>query len=535
MSLPTQCDYLIVGGGSAGCVLANRLSESGKHRVVLLEAGPLDTHFSIKFPGGIAALVQDPRHNWQFWSTPQQHLNGRRLYCPRGKVLGGSSAINAMCYIRGPAADYDAWAEAGCDGWSYQELLPYFLKSENFEADLEAEQHGHGGPLNISQRVHPNNPLSDAFLLAAQQAGYALSPDISGSAPEAVGEYRVFQCNGQRCSNAEAYLRPAEKRSNLIIVTAAQAQRLLIENRRAEGAEFRHDGELHQIRASCEVILASGAIQSPQLLLLSGIGPADELQRHGIAVQHALPGVGKNLQDHLDVFVSWRARSRVGFAFAPSYWPRLLVALYQYLRHQRGSLTSNVGEVGGFVKSTAKSAIPDLQWHFLPSINTVHASELKRAWHYGYSVMNYFLRPYSRGNVSLASSDPSAAPEVDFNYGADPRDLQALVAGIRRTREVLAQPAFDAHRLFEVEPGEAIQSDEALLDWVRDHAESAYHPVGTCRMGSDEQAVLDPQLRVRGIEALRVIDASIMPKLIGGNTNAGTTMIAEKGAAMILE
>ncbi len=535
MSIESQADYISAGGGSAGCVLANRLSESGRYRVALLEAGPADTHFNIKFPGGIAALAQDAKHNWQFWSEPQAHLNNRRLYCPRGKVLGGSSAINAMCYVRGNPQDYDDWAASGCAGWSYADVLPYFLRSEDFVADPADGTHGHGGPLSVSRRVHANNPLSDAFLAAAAQAGYARNVDNHLSIEEGVGEYRVFQKDGERHSNAEAYLRPAEARGNLQVLTGVRVTKVLIEQSRAVGVNFVQKGKPLALRAQREVILAAGAIQSPQLLLLSGIGSRLALDQHGIDCQHELPGVGENLQDHLDVFVSWHAKSKVGFAFKPSYWGRLLRSLVQYMRKRRGEATSNIAEVGGFIRASEHDGRPDIQWHFLPSVNTVHAFELRRAWHYGYAVMNYFLRPYSRGRVGLTSADPLAAPKIDFNYGADVRDLQALVAGIRKTRAVLAQAAFEPHRLEEVEPGAQLQSDEELLNWVRGHAETAYHPVGSCKMGVDELAVVDPRLRVRGISALRVVDASIMPLLVSGNTNAAATMIGEKGAAMILE
>jgi choline dehydrogenase-like flavoprotein len=528
-------DFIIAGGGSAGCVLANRLSESGRHRVLLLEAGPRDSSFNIKFPGGIASLIQDRKHNWMFWTEPQPKLAGRRLYCPRGKTLGGSSAINAMCYIRGHASDYDRWEALGCPGWSFEAVLPYFRKSETYAPGASA-LHGGDGPLHIGERVHPDNPLCSAFIEAAQQAGYATVEDLSGSAPEGVGRYRVFQKDGQRHSNAEAYLRPAEGRANLTVRTGAQVTRVLFEHGCAVGLRYFAGGSEHEVRAAREVILAAGAIGSPHLLLLSGIGPTEELRRYGIKPLHALPGVGENLQDHLDVWVSTRAKTRVGFSLHPTFWWRAIKGLLAYLFLHRGEMTSNTAEVGGFIKSTPGEPLPDIQWHFMPGVNTCHAFKMDRMFKwYGYSVMNYFLRPYSRGRVGLASADPLAPPRIDFNYGADPRDLQRLVQGVRKTREVLARAPFDPHREVEFEPGPEVQTDEQLLEWVRANAETAYHPVGSCKMGRDPLAVVDPRLRVHGLRALRVVDASIMPTLVGGNTNAAATMIAEKGAAMILE
>lgn len=533
--MTSEFDYIIVGGGSAGCVLANRLSADAGNRVLLLEAGPRDTHFNIKFPGGIGALVQDDKHNWKFWTAPQSHLNNRRMYCPRGKVLGGSSAINAMCYVRGHAEDFDDWARAGCPGWSFDEVLPYFRRSETFHPDLRDPLHGNDGPLQVSARVHPNNPLCESFLQAAEQAGYRRNPDLCRSEPEGVGEYRVYQRDGQRCSNAEAYLRPAEARPNLRIETGAQVSKVTITDGRAAGVEYVQSGQHHRATARREIVLAAGALQSPHLLMVSGVGPAADLQRLGVPVHVDRPAVGQNLQDHLDVIVSCAARSRDSFALNPTYWPRLMKALMLYLSRRRGSLTTNIAEVGGFVRTGTEEPRPDIQWHFMASINTNHGFNMRRAWRYGYSVMSYYLRPYSRGNVRLSSADPLAAPEIDFNYGADPRDIDALVTAIRKTREVLAQPAFDPHRLVELDPGPDVITDDDLRAWVREHAETAYHPVGTCRMGSDDEAVLDPRLRVRGIAGLRVADASIMPTLVGGNTNAAATMIGEKAAAMILE
>jgi choline dehydrogenase-like flavoprotein len=533
MSATMPYDYVIVGGGSAGCVLANRLSADGAHRVLLLEAGPADSAFNIRFPGGIAKLVQDAKHNWMFWSEPQPHLAGRRIYCPRGKTLGGSSAINAMCYMRGHASDYDGWAAAGCDGWSFADVLPYFRQSENHEPGEDA-LHGVGGPLNVSARVHPDNPLSVAFLAAAQAAGHAYNADISG-ADEGVGVYRAFQKNGERCSNAAAYLRPAEARENLTVITGAQATAIVFDGARAIGMRYRRRGRMHEVRARREVILAAGAIQSPQLLLLSGVGPRDELARHGIDVVKELPGVGANLQDHLDAYISWRSKSRVSLSLHPSFIGRALKGLWLYLTKRRGELTTNLAETGGFIKSAPDEPIADIQWHFMPTVDTRHAFDLAPSKAgYGFALMSYFTRPYSRGRITLASADPLAAPRIDFNYGSDERDLLRLVAAIRRGREVFAQAAFDEHRLEELKPGAAVQTDAELLAWLRDHAETAYHPVGSCKMGVDAIAVVDPALRVHGVQGLRVIDASVMPTLVGGNTNAPTTMIAEKGAEMVL-
>lgn len=529
-------DFIIVGGGSAGCVLANRLSASGQHSVLLLEAGPADTHFNIKFPGGIAALIQDKKHNWKFSTTPQPHLNNRRLYCPRGKTLGGSSAINAMCYIRGHASDFDRWEREGAQGWGWHDVLPYFKKLENFEPFEDDALHARGGPLNVSARVHPNNPLSDAFLQAAQQAGYGLNHDISRSEPEGVGEYFAYQKSGQRCSNAEAYLRPAQARSNLSIITGVQVTGIRFEGKRASGVNAMRGGKRWQVQARKEVILAAGAIQSPQLLLLSGIGPAAQLQAHGIKQVAERPGVGQNLQDHLDIFVSAWAKNRLAISYHPTRLLRNLMGLWQYLKNRRGEFTSNLAETGGFIKSSKDQPLPDIQWHFLPTMNTKHASRLWLAFiGYGFSVMSYGLRPKSRGRIGLQSADPLAAPLIDFNYAEHEADLLILVEAIKQTRNVFAQPALAQHIKIEAEPGPEVQTDEQLLDWVREHAETAYHPVGTCKMGVDNMAVVDPQCQVYGVESLRVVDASVMPSLIGGNTNAATTMIAERAADFILK
>jgi choline dehydrogenase len=531
-------DYVIVGGGSAGCALAHRLSEDGSKRVCLLEAGPSDKgNALISMPGGVIPLVRGLLANWKFWSVPQPNLGGRSVYLPRGKVLGGSSCINAMVNIRGNAWDYDHWASLGCEGWSYRDVLPYFRRCENFEGDVPARDayHGRGGPLNVAERRF-TNPLSRAFLEAAQAAGHKPNPDFNGADQEGVGSYFVYQKDGERCSNARAYLRQAEQRPNLTILTGAHATKILFEGKRAVGVQYLQGGRAHEARASAEIILAAGSFQSPQLLMLSGVGPREELARHGIPVVHELPGVGQNLQDHLDVIVETREKTRLSASLHPSTLWRTLVALFQYVFGRSGELTSNVAEVGGFLKSSPAEPIPDLQWHFVPVMNVRHGLDLTGALKYhGYLVMACDLRPLSRGRVGLHSADPLAPPLIDPNAGAHARDIDKLVIAIRKSREVLKQAPFDAHRLVETMPGPEVQTDEQLRDYVRQTAEFVYHPVGTCKMGVDAQAVVDPRLRVHGLEGLRVVDASIMPTLVGGNTNQPSTMIGEKGAAMILE
>jgi choline dehydrogenase-like flavoprotein len=529
-------DYLIVGGGSAGCVLANRLSADPLTTVCLLEAGPPDRSPFIRVPLGIIHMMMSKTLNWQYFTEPQAQLDGRRLYWPRGKTLGGSSASNAMIYTRGHPADYDQWAALGNRGWAFADVLPLFLRGEHYEGGASAF-HGAGGALNVAAQRSPN-VLSRTFVDAAQQAGYRFNPDFNGADPEGVNCYAVTQLNGERCSAARAFLHPVLQRRNLTVFTGAHATHVLLAGKRATGVAYLRGGRLDTVLARREVLIAAGAVNSPQLLMLSGIGPPDELRSHAITLRHALPGVGQNLQDHLDVLVVHRCTKPVSLGISLRTLPAQFKRLYDYLAHRTGALTSNSAEAGGFVRSAPGEPLPDLQFHFTPAHLDGHARTWRSALFtligHGYALHVCGLRPHSRGRITLRSTDPLAAPLIDPNYLADPADLALLVVGVRAARRVLAAPAFDPYRGDEIFPGSATLSDAQIGEFIRRKAETIYHPVGTCKMGSDPMAVVDATLKVHGIEALRVIDASIMPTLVGGNTNAPALMIAEKGAELIL-
>lgn len=521
-------DYVIVGGGSAGCVLAARLSEDPAVRVCLLEAGPRDRHPLIHVPAGIAWLMRSRRLNWNFQSEAQEQAGGRSLFCPRGRMLGGSSSSNAMCYVRGHASDYDDWAALGHTGWSYADVLPYFKRSEDQARGADA-WHGSGGPLAVSDFAEPS-VLTQAFLQAARQAGYPVTPDFNGAQQEGAGLLQVTQRRGRRCSAAVGWLRPARERTNLTVLTGARATRVLLEGARATGVEFIQGRQRLQARATREVLLSAGALQSPQLLMLSGLGPAEHLREHGITPQLNLPGVGRNLQDHPDVMVVHDSTRAVSSGLTPRQMLRSPLSVYDYLRNGRGLLTSNGAEGAAFLRSRPQETRPDIQLHFMPARLRDHGRDLAFMAREGYSMHVCCLRPKSRGSIRLRSADPLAAPAIDLGFLREDEDLQTLVRGVRRVRSIFAAPAFDAFRGAEVKPGR-VQSDEEIADFVRRDVESAYHPVGTCAMG----AVVDARLRVHGLQGLRVVDASVMPTLVGGNTNAPTIMVAEKAADLVRE
>lgn len=523
-------DYVIVGAGSAGCVLANRLSESGEHSVLLIETGGSDKSIFIQMPTALSIPMNTEKYAWQYETEPEPFLDERKMHCPRGKVLGGSSSINGMVYVRGHAKDFDEWAEHGANEWSYQHCLPYFKKAETWAFGGD-DYRGSFGPLGVNNGNEMKNPLYQAFIDAGEQAGYEFTHDYNGAKQEGFGAMHMTVKNGRRWSTANAYLRPAMKRDNLTVITHATVQRITFEGKRATGLTYKHKGSNVSVAAHKETILSAGSIGSPHLLQRSGVGPKSVLEKAGVELLHDLPGVGENLQDHLEFYFQFKCKQPITLNGKLGLFSKGLIGT-QWILSKSGLGATNHFESCGFIRSKEGVEWPDLQYHFLPAAMRYDGRAAFDG--HGFQVHIGHNKPKSRGTVHITSADPDTPPAIQFNYLQHPDDREGFRACVRRTREIIAQAAFDDYRDGEIQPGEHIQTDDEIDAFVRSHVESAYHPSCSCKMGEDDMAVVDSETKVRGLENLRVVDSSIFPTIPNGNLNAPTIMVAERAADLIL-